>query len=337
MTKRISNIFLPNNLRHKLQKNIEKIQFKKDLADVFKIILVLCAVFSLAAVLIFNISGWMDFYNIIHRAIVSVSVLLISFAVFYAILWFIFAFFVDITLYNRTRQIEANLPEYLDFTSANLRAGMPIDKALWLAIRPKFGPLAAEMEKVAKDAMSGTELSSALSRFANKYDSPVLKRSMSLLNEGLEAGGKISDLISKISLNLEEVSIIKKEISASVLNYIIFIGFATIIAGPLLFSLCSMLLGIVSGLGQLMPTGAATGMQSMPVGFFQSGITSRDFSIYAYLSLSVTSLFSAMIISIIRKGRIKDGIKFIPVILISTLTIYTIASKVLQTLFAGIV
>ncbi|MBW2995457.1 hypothetical protein KY312_03815, partial [Candidatus Woesearchaeota archaeon] len=151
---------------------------------------------------------------------------------------------------------------------------------------------------------------------------------------------RISELITKIAWNLNDVGIIKKEISASVLNYVIFIGFATIIAAPILFSLCSMLLFIISGLGDIMPTGGAAatgGMQVLPVGFFKSGISARDFGIYAYLSLSVTALFSSMIISIIRKGKIKDGLKYVPIFLISALIIFTIARKVMESLFGGIV
>jgi len=337
MARRISNIFIPNKLRHKLQKNIGKIELKKDLVDIFRVIVFLSCIFAVIFVVYFSTIPYMSFYDILHRIIMSISVLIISFVVFYAILWSMFAVYLDLRLYNRTKMIEASLPNYLEFTSANLRAGMPIDRALWLAIRPRFGPLAVEMEKVAKDTMSGEELSSALVKFANKYNSPVLKRSVSLLNEGLEAGGKVSDLITKIAWNLDEVGIIKKEISASVLNYIIFIGFATVIAAPILFSLCTMLLHIISGLGNIMPTGAATGMQVLPVGLFKSGITAKDFNMYAYLSLSVTSIFSSMIISIIRKGKVKDGLKYIPLFLICSLTLFTVARKILQTLFGSII
>jgi pilus assembly protein TadC len=337
MAKRLSNIFLPNKLRRKWQKDLEKVEFKKDIVDIFHIITVLSAVCSVILAVYVNVQGYFEFYDLFHRSIATASIFVISYVIFYVVWWLLFGIYLDLSLYKRTRVIEANLPDYLEFTSANLRAGMPIDKALWLAIRPKFGPLATEMERVAKDTMSGAELSQALTKFADKYASPVLKRSVNLLNEGLEAGGKISDLISRISWNLDEVSIIKKEIAASVLNYVIFIGFATVIAAPLLFSLCSMLLYIISGLGSLMPTGAATGMQVTPVGFFQSGISSTDFNIYAYLSLSVTSVFSAMIISIIKKGRVKDGLKYIPILLTCTLALFTVASSTLQSLFGGIV
>jgi pilus assembly protein TadC len=336
MKKGVPDLFLPNKLRRKLQKKMSVLELQKSVADVFRIILIISLVPAAAFIVYLNILDFMSFYQLSYRIILSISLLMVAYLVCYAASWIVFAVYLDLRMYSRTRAIETNLPDYLEFTAANLRAGMPIDKALWLAIRPKFGALAIEMEKVAKDTMSGSELSAALIKFADKYESPLLKRAVSLLIEGLEAGGRISELISKIAWNLDEISIIKKEISASVLNYVIFIGFATVIAAPLLFSLCSMLITIVSGFSNLIPTGAATGMQTIPLGFSQSGISDRDFKIYAYLSLSITSVFSAMIISIIRKGRIKDGIKIIPVLLFLTILLFTVASRLLHALFGGI-
>ena len=76
------------------------------------------------------------------------------------------------------RMIEENLPDYLEFTSANLRAGMPIDRALWFAVRPRFGVLAKEIEDVAKRTLAGEDLHVALVDFAKKYDSQILLRSV---------------------------------------------------------------------------------------------------------------------------------------------------------------
>jgi pilus assembly protein TadC len=337
MSERLSNIYLPNKFRHKLQKNLDKIQSKSKLEHVFRKISFLSVLVSAAAILCLNfLTPTLDYFLVLNRAVISASLFVFCFAFFYLASWLLFSVYVDLKIYSRMRAIEEHLPAYLEFAAANLRAGMPIDKALWLAIRPRFGPLAFEMEKVAKDTMSGEEISIALTKFSNKYDSPTLKRTVSLLNEGLEAGGKMSDLITKISWDLEEIGIIRKEIYASVLNYIMFIGFATIIAAPILFSLCSMLLNIVSNLGSLLPTGASPGMQSMPTGLFKSGISQFDFSIYAYLSLSVTAVFSAMIISIIQKGRIRDGLKYIPFFVIATVVIFTAAKAILESLFSGI-
>jgi len=52
---------------------------------------------------------------------------------------------------------------------------MTIDRALWYAVRPRFGVLANEIEIVAKETMRGQDLKIALQNFADKYDSILLK------------------------------------------------------------------------------------------------------------------------------------------------------------------
>ena len=75
------------------------------------------------------------------------------------------------------------LTRLMKLTSANISAGMPIDQALWFAVRPKFGVLAKEIEEVAKSTIAGADLQTALIDFTKKYNSKILKRSINLIIE----------------------------------------------------------------------------------------------------------------------------------------------------------
>ncbi|NIA04150.1 MAG: hypothetical protein GWP09_02250, partial [Nitrospiraceae bacterium] len=157
-------------------------------------------------------------------------IILISFASVYIILILV----LQIISTKRTKDIENSLANFLELASNNISAGMSIDKALWFAVRPNFGILSKEIEIVAKKVMNGYDLPTALQEFSDKYDSPVLKRSMLLLIEGLNAGGEVGDLLNKIAENITQTKILKKQISASVTTYKIFILFASIIIAPAL-------------------------------------------------------------------------------------------------------
>ena len=85
-----------------------------------------------------------------------------GFLLIWLITWFVFFFYLDMIMYNRKVKVEAVLADFLQLTSANVRAGMTIDKALWFAIRPRFGILAKEIEQVAKETMTGKPLEVAL-------------------------------------------------------------------------------------------------------------------------------------------------------------------------------
>lgn len=244
-------------------------------------------------------------------------------------LWILFYFAVDLKIFRRKVDIEDVLPDFLQLTASNINAGMTIDKALWFAVRPRFGVLAKEIETVAKETISGVDLKMALERFAARYDSVILKRSISMLNEGIEAGGEIGDLLNRIAANIREQKAMLKEMSASVTTYVIFITFATVAAAPFLFALSGVLIEVVQNLGSAF--GSTTNVASsvgIALSFSGTGVSQSDFRVFAVVSLIITSLFSAMMVSTIKKGNIKSGVKYIPIFIVISLTLYVVAQGV---------
>jgi len=244
--------------------------------------------------------------------------------------------YLDVKIYQRTKQVEEVLPDFLQLTSANIGAGMPIDRALWLAVRPRFGVLAKEIEEIAKATIAGEDLEKALVTFSQKYDSNMLKESINLLIAGINAGGEIAELLNKISINIQETKLMQKEISANVMTYVIFIAVATIGAAPFLFALSFQLLqttqSITSNI-QLDNTGGANAMFSF--NFSGEGISLANFSNFALLMIIISSIFSVFIISTIRKGSIKEGLKLIPVFIGVSVVIFILSKMLFGSLLGG--
>ena len=270
-------------------------------------------------------------YTLAYLAVVMAVVWILVFALTLFAIWMIFYLFIDLSVFKRKIEIEQVLPDFLQLASSNIKAGMTIDRALWYAIRPRFGVLAKEIETVAKETMGGEDLRVALQRFTSKYDSVILKRSINLLIEGLNVGGKIGDLLGKIALNIEELNIRKKEMAASVTTYVIFITFATVIAAPLLFSLSGLLITVINNLSAKMgDLGSSASNFGFAISFSGVSIRYIDFKIFAIVSLIVTSLFSSAIIATIKKGSVKSGFKYVPIFIISSVVIFLIADFLMK-------
>ncbi|MBN1275689.1 type II secretion system F family protein [Candidatus Woesearchaeota archaeon] len=326
--------------RQLLRKYLDKAGFEE--ADesvvsknIFRIIIVACLVLSGGALIIASMGkpGVKD--SIVFLTGLWTGI----FAGLFVLAWVLLYIFLDIKIFKRTLEIEEVLPDFLQLASANISAGMPVDRALWFAVRPRFGILAKEIEDVAKSTVSGEDLRDALAKFTAKYDSVVLKRSINLLLEGMESGGEMAELLNKIALNIQETRILKKEMAANVMTYAIFIGFATVVAAPVLFGLAGQLLIIIQKIMGLMAaegagSGASTGMFSISLS--GDSITLKDFRIFSVATLFVTSLFSSFIISIIRKGNVKEGAKYIPMFVLATLALYFLATWVLGFLLGGL-
>ena len=239
-------------------------------------------------------------------------------------------FYLDMKIYHRTKEMESVLIEFLQFVSENLKGGMSFDRALWSSVKPRFKVLAAEIRIAAKKAMTGEDVEDALLEFTEKYDSATLKRSFSLIVEGMRGGGQMAELIDKVVENLKETRELKEDMAATALSYVIFISFIVMVIAPGLFALSKQLLIILGSFAEKLGGSLSSSAINLPINFKTIAVTPHDFTIFSQSSLAVISGFSAMIISIIKDGNVKDGAKYIPFFILVSLLLYNVIAKGLE-------
>ena len=248
-------------------------------------------------------------------------------------------FYLDIKIYHRTKRMEEQLPDFLQVVSSNLKGGMTFERALWAAIKPRFDILGSEIAKASKKVMTGYDVSKALTDLGDQYDSLMLKRTIDLMISELESGGNIAELIDRIVDNLKETKELKDEMSAAGISYVIFISVIVILIGPLLFALSFHLLNIILG---FVSKFSAAMQRVSSVSFLFSVSTSdvklnpKDFKLFSLAAIFIISLFSSLIVSIVEKGDIKGGLKYIPIYTIGSVAFYFIFLKILGTLLGNI-
>ena len=259
-----------------------------------------------------------------------------SIQLFFVALFIILVYFyLDLKIYYRTKKLEEMLPNFLQVVSSNLKGGMSFENSLWAAIKPRFSILANEMAEVSKKVMTGYDVYKALMELSKKYNSSMLRRTVDLIMSELESGGNVAELIDRIVENMKETKNLKADMAASAIAYIIFISIIVIVIAPLLFSLSYTLLIIITNFMGKMAT-ATQGVSTLPFTFGKVAVDPTNFRIFSVSALSVIALFSSMIVSIVEKGDIKGGIKYIPIFLIGTLIFYFIFMQAASLLFSGL-
>lgn len=243
---------------------------------------------------------------------------------------------LNVKIFKRISKIEDELPDFLVLVSANIKGGLSIEQSLWAAIRPEFGILAQEMALVSKKVMTGNDLGEALMEFGNKYNSPNLRRNIQLIVGELSSGGRIVDVIDKIIDNLKKTKSLKAEMAAATVSYIIFIGSIVVVISPALFALAYQLLTII--LGFTSSLAGSLSSATLDVGLsFNSEIDTNVFRQFSVAALSIISIGASMIISIIEKGDIRNGLKYIPLFAFSSVFFYLIFMLILNALFGNVV
>ncbi len=243
-------------------------------------------------------------------------------------------FYFELIIFQRTKQMEVVLPDFLRYVSENLKGGMPFEKALWSAIKPEFGVLANEVRLAAKRVMTGQDVDEALREFTMKYNSPLMRRSFDLIIEGIRSGGKVADLIDRVVENLEETRELKEDMRATNLTYVIFLFAIVVVVAPLLFTLSYFFVQIVQGFADKIGTGASAA-DLLPINFSDFEIDIGVFQQFSHLSLATMSFFSAAIVSIISTGSVRGGMKYFPIFLISSQVVYLGMVSVAGIFFSG--
>ncbi|MBW2988520.1 hypothetical protein DRJ48_04800 [Candidatus Woesearchaeota archaeon] len=238
----------------------------------------------------------------------------------------IYYLYMEQRIYIRTQKMEEVLDEFLHIVSENIKGGMTLEEAFWNAVKPEFGVLSSEIRLAAKKVMTGEDVTDALREFTSKYNSPMLTRSFNLIIQSIEGGGRISDIIDRVIRNIVETKRLKKEMAATNLTYVIFVSFVVIAVAPALFTLSNQFLRI---LGEFSPTvGGLEGPTNLPLNLGRISINPVIFQRFSIYAIATISIFASMIISIIRKGSIRAGVKLIPVYLSLSFLMYSLFSKV---------
>lgn len=236
---------------------------------------------------------------------------------------------------RRGKFAEEILPDALQLMAANARSGLTPDKAILLAARPEFGILEKEIKNAAKKAMAGGSLEDSLLEISKKIKSKIVDRTFTLIVEGLRKGGELAELLEHTAEDIRTLKTLKKEISAQVAMYAIFIFISIGIAAPLLFAFSSYLVETMSEIGsklrleEALAYGHAYGLR-----FGVVKISQKFLRIYSFASLAIVSFFGSLLIGLLQGGSEKAGIKYIPLLLLLTFTIFLV-SKTLIASVAG--
>lgn len=237
---------------------------------------------------------------------------------------------------ERRRNIESVLPDFLSLAAANIRAGMQLDKALWYAAKPEFGLLAVEVELASKRVFSGETLDKALDGLAARFESRYLTRAVDLIKEGVVSGGEMAGILEKTAIDLRDLQLMRKEISASMIMYSIFIGFSAAIGAPFLYVVSHRLIAMFEQLWARRPFEAVTSpiVQIQPSA---PGLSSAEFSQFALVFILITTLIATAMISVIQTGRKGNALKYILPFLTVALVTFYLGSKLLDVLFGAVV
>ncbi|MDE1847094.1 MAG: type II secretion system F family protein [Candidatus Micrarchaeota archaeon] len=257
-------------------------------------------------------------------------------AAVYAILLYLY---LEFNIEQRKNFVESILPDYLQITAANIRSGISLDKALVFAARPEFKFFSDDVKLVAKNLYAGETLQNALVLLSKRYRSLQLKHTVRMVNEALQYGGGMTDLLNQVAKDLRNQQIVQKEISGQLFMYTIFIAFAALIGAPVLYALTTQMITVTNTVWAGILRQNPAGLPTAGISFLKPRppcITIGQYHDFALAAIILITGFGAFIVSAISTGSVLRGIRYLPAFLIIGLIIFFVISGAISGIFGSI-
>ena len=256
---------------------------------------------------------------------------LLSFLTFQAMVYFWILLSAD----SKAKFVENILPDVLQLMASNLRSGLTTDKAFLLSARPEFGPFQDEINKVGKEITLGKGIDEALFDLGKKIKSEKLNKTVILIVSGIKAGGELASLLEQTARNLRRAAIVDNRIRANVMMYVIFIFVAICFGAPLLFGLSSFLVEVLTqNLGSIQIP--QTAQMNMPINISEITIKPEFVITFSIVFLITSSIMGSLILGLISKGREREGVKYIPIIILCSLLVFFVTRFLIKNMLGGL-
>ena len=217
---------------------------------------------------------------------------------------------------GREKEKESMFLEFSRNLVESVKSGTPISRSIINVKGKKYGSLDMHIDKLANQISLGIPVRESFRIFARDVNNKVISRSVALIIEAEEAGGKIDDILENVAKNVNEVEDIKKERKSGMYNtivqlYIIFMIFLVIMLVLQIQFIPKMTESInLAGLGS---GGGLAGLSGIGISTDQASTN----TIFIILIL-VQGLFAGFVIGKLSEGTVKAGIKHSAIIIALT-------------------
>lgn len=227
----------------------------------------------------------------------------------------IFGFYEYLRL-RKVRKIDARFPDFVRDLAESRRAGMTFTRAIMHASTGNYGVLTEEIKKIAQQISWGSSVDDALSAFARRVHTKLIRRTISLIIEASRSGGNVADVLDAASKDAREIKLIESERRASMMSYV-----AVIYVGMFVFLLIITILCV-----SLIP--AMTGQESAQL----AGITAGGGGIkqehvvpvFFYATL-IQSIGMGAVTGVFEEGNAISGVKHIFIMSLITWAVFKFA------------
>ncbi len=209
--------------------------------------------------------------------------------------------------YNKTKAIESRLPDFLRDVAEAGRFGMTLAEAIKVASHGRYGGLTPEIRRMAAQIDWGVPAAEAIRLFAERVNTPLVKRMMSIIIKANDAGGSVADVLTMVAHDARETMLTQNERKIAMATYtvVIYISFMVFIAT--IFILNVTFLPKMVEAGNQVSAGAANIGQALPVNIDVTVVSTIQ--LIFIVAVVIHAFGDGILAGVLQDGRIQNGMR----------------------------
>jgi flagellar protein FlaJ len=224
--------------------------------------------------------------------------------------------------------IESNFSDALKQMADTLKAGDTYEGALREIVDADYGRLSEEMQLALRRLEDGETLENALNGFAQRIDSRLIKRTMTIILDSIKTGASLAEILDEIGDDVRDFHRLKEERKSNTLMQFLFMVAAGGVIAPLIFGEINAVLSAFSRFST----------ETLNPAQVASASKAGEFTlILIQIYLIVEVIGSGAMMSLIREGKLNKSIIYIPILLLVAFIMYHISSFAVKTMISGTV
>jgi flagellar protein FlaJ len=223
--------------------------------------------------------------------------------------------------------IEKNFSDSLKQMADTLKAGDTYESALREVVDADYGRLSEEMQLALRRLEEGENLETALTGFADRIDSRLIKRTITIILDSIKTGASLADILDEIADDIKDFERLKEDRKSGTTMQFYFMLAAGGFITPAIFGEISSVIASFSNISA----------QALNPGQLTEGKAATDFiTMLIQIYIIIEVIGSGTMMAVIREGKINKSIIYIPVLLLIAFTAYYISTFVIRGMISGV-
>lgn len=204
---------------------------------------------------------------------------------------------------GREDKIQAQIPDFLKKLASTNETGMTLRDSIKLMTKSDIG-LSKEIKKINNDIDWGLSVNESLVRFANRFRTHFISRSINLLTKANESSGDIGEVLSVAARDVAAEQDLKNERKTNMFIYVIIIYISFFVFVGIIYIISTTFLSEMVKAGEKM---AAGGSGSVPLSLSRDKLNMYN-RIFFHGAL-IQGLSSGLIAGVMGEGNALSGLK----------------------------